>query len=133
MQILNGKKQIFNQILHSNTNYCLLHDVSLLIYYILLPSIYINRFVGLSVSVLRFVCPPGTNNSCTQEREEQTFSNTGGGEHFHIKGGDKHFCIEWGTNIFIQRRGQPFHIGGYEDVIEERDVSEANFLVFRGP
>ena len=40
-------------------------------------------------------------------------------------GGDKHFCIErGGGQIFFVGGG-----GGYEDVDEEIDVSEASFLV----
>ena len=57
----------------------------------------------------------------------------GGDKHFSHTGGDKHFHIEGGgTNIFTLRGGQTFYVwggGAYDDVHEEMDVSEANFLV----
>ena len=48
----------------------------------------------------------------------------GGTKKFRTQGGDKHFYIEGG--------GQTLYVGGggaYDNVDEEMDVSEANFLV----
>ena len=52
------------------------------------------------------------------------FASRGGGQTFLHQG--------WGTNIFTQRGGQTFYVGGsggYDDVYEEVDVSEANIFV----
>ena len=62
-------------------------------------------------------------------------------------GGDKQFVCPWGTGgggdkHFTQRVGQTFYVGGgggYDDVNDEMDVSEASFYVsnvckiFKGP
>ena len=70
-------------------------------------SIYIKRFVRPSVCPSRFVCPRGTNISYTQERGGQTFlTHRRGGQTFFVGGG-----------------------GGFDDVEEEIDVSEANICV----
>ena len=68
---------------------------------------YIKSSSSVSPSVCDFcLSPRGTNTSFTQERG--------------------------GTNIFTQRGGQTFNVGGsggYDDVYEEVDVSEANIFV----
>ena len=70
----------------------------------------------------QFVCPRGTNISCTQER--------GGDKHFSHTGG------RGGQTFFTQRGGgQTFFVGGgggYDDVDEEIDMNEASFLVSEG-
>ena len=69
----------------------------------------------LTPGLTQFVCPQGTNISYTQEG-----------------GGTNVFHTHRGTNIFVSWGGQTFFVGGgggYEDVDEEIDVSEASFLV----
>ena len=104
--------------------------------FIMKTSIYIKRFVSLSVSLSvtfclspgdkQFVCPPGTNISYTQERGGTNISHTqeGGGTNiFHTQGGDKHFYIEGG--------GQTFLLGGgifFYDVAEETDMTKRTSL-----
>ena len=63
--------------------------------------------------VSSFICPPDKHFSHSEGR--------GGGKHFYIEG-DKHF----------HKGRQTFYVGGsggYDDVDEEMDVREANFLV----
>ena len=64
-----------------------------------------------------FVCPRGTNISNTQERGGQTFVTPwrdGGTNIFHSQGGGQTFFVGCG--------------GGYDDVDEVMNVSEANIL-----
>ena len=57
----------------------------------------------------------GTNIFHTQE---------GGTNIFTLRGGDKHFHLGGGQTFFFAGDGL-----GFDDVAEETDVSEANFLV----
>ena len=74
-------------------------------------SIYIKRFVRLSVSLcVTFCLSPG----------DKQFVCPLGDKHFSHRGGrgDKHFCIEGGGQTFFVGGG-----GGHDDVDEEMDVS----------
>ena len=72
----------------------------------------------------RFVCPPG-NKQIVCPPGGKHFLHTGGG-------GDKHFSHTWAGQTFFVGGG-----GGYDDVNEEIDVSEASMLsagarIFKG-
>ena len=77
--------------------------------------------------------PRRTNISYTQERGGQTFlthRKEGGTNIFHSQEGKNIFHTQGGTNIFTLRGGQTFFVGGgggFDDVEEEIDVSEAKF------
>ena len=66
----------------------------------------VSQSVSLSPGDKQLFVLRGINISYTQERGGQTFLHRGGGQPFFVAGG-----------------------GAYDDIDEELDVSEANFLV----
>ena len=78
------------------------------------PSVCLCVTFCLSPGDKQFVCPPG----------DKHFLHTGEG------GGTNISHTQGGTNIFTLRGGQTFFVGGgggFDDVEEEIDVSEAKF------
>ena len=69
----------------------------------------------------------GGGQTFSHQGGEQTIIHKGGGQTFltHGRGGTNIFALRGGTNIFCWRHCD----GGYDDVDEEMDVSEAHFLV----